>query len=152
MYAFAGLLNRLALIVASLFMIAVFVVSALTVFFRYVVQHSLPWSDELAAYLFIWMIFLGAATEVWNDGHPQVSLLVNRLSDRQRALARIVKWLAVIAWGCVLLVNGWTSMLAERTESWSSVPDLPLAIVYAAIPVCGVLIIFFAIGRGLERR
>ena len=149
--AVAGL-NRLALILGSTFMVLVFGVAALGVIFRYVLQHSLPWSDETAAYLFIWLVFLGAASEVRNNGHPAVHFVVDRLSPPVRRLAGVVANLAIAIWGGVLLAYGIKAVILEAPESWSSVPAFSLQYAYAAIPVGGALIVVFALAKVVTRR
>ncbi len=144
--------NRLALAVASVFLVLIFVVAALGVVFRYVIQHSLPWSDETAAYLFIWLVFLGAASEIRNNGHPAVHFVVDRLPPGARRFAGAVANLAIAIWGGVLLVYGIKAVILEAPESWSSVPAISLQIPYAAIPLGGALIIVFALGRAVTRR
>jgi TRAP-type C4-dicarboxylate transport system permease small subunit len=150
--ALADVLNKIALAVASAFMVLIFVVAALGVIFRYVIQHSLPWADETAAYLFIWMVFLGAAAEVWNGGHPAVQLVVDRLSPVGRSIAGVVANAMIAAWGCVLLVFGIKAVILEAPESMSSLPGISLQIPYAAIPVSGALIVIFALARAVARR
>ena len=145
-------LSRLALGVASLFMVLIFVVAALGVIFRYVLQHSLTWADETAAYLFIYLIFLGAAAEVWSDGHPAVYLIVDRLPPVAQRAARILAYVAIAIWGGVLLVYGIKSVMLEAPESWSSVRGISLQIPYSAIPIGGALILIFAVGKALVRR
>jgi TRAP-type C4-dicarboxylate transport system permease small subunit len=145
-------LNRVALMLASAFMVLVFGVAALGVIFRYVLQHSLPWSDETAAYLFIWLVFLGAASEVLNNGHPAVHFVVDRLSPPMRRFAGALANLAIAIWGGVLLVYGIKAVILEAPESWSSVPAISLQIPYAAIPVGGALIVIFALGKAIVRR
>jgi TRAP-type C4-dicarboxylate transport system permease small subunit len=145
-------LNRVALTLASAFMVLIFGVAALGVIFRYVLQHSLPWSDETAAYLFIWLVFLGAASEVLNNGHPAVHFVVDRLSPLMRRFAGALANLAIAIWGGVLLVYGIKAVILEAPESWSSVPAISLQIPYAAIPVGGALIIIFALGKAIVRR
>jgi TRAP-type C4-dicarboxylate transport system permease small subunit len=144
---FAQALNSLALAIASLLVVLIFVVAGLGVIFRYVLQHSLPWADEAAAYLFIWLIFLGAASEVWTDGHPAMHLFEDRLPPRLRRTARIVAMLTIAVWGGVLLFSGIKAVILEAPESMSSLPGVSLQLPYAAIPVCGALIIIFALAK-----
>ena len=145
-------LNRIAMALASVLMVAVFVVAALAVIFRYAIQHSLSWADESAAYLFIWIIFVGAATEVWAQGHPRVSVLVDRWPARMRSIGSRIAEGAIAVWGMLLLVWGTRAVFLEHAESWSSVPWLSLQIPYLAIPLAGALIIIFAVGRMLAPR
>jgi len=145
-------LDRAALAVACVLVVCVFVVAGLGVIFRYVIQHSLTWADETAAYLFIWLVFLGAASEVWHDGHPCVRFVAERLPARARRAVAILANLAIAAWGGVLLVYGIKAVLLEAPESWSSVPGISLQLPYAAIPVAGGLIVVFALAKIVVRR
>jgi TRAP-type C4-dicarboxylate transport system permease small subunit len=145
-------LNRCALAIACALTVCVFIVAALGVVFRYVIQHSLTWADETASYIFIWLVFLGAAVEVWNDGHPSVRFVVDRLPAPARRVGAIVANLAIAAWGGVLLVFGIKAVLIEAPESWSSLPGISLQIPYAAIPVAGALIVIFGLSKIVIRR
>ena len=46
------------------------------VFFRYVLNSSLTWSEEVAVYLMIWVVFLGSAILVRRWEHVQIPTLV----------------------------------------------------------------------------
>jgi len=148
----AEALNRLALAVASLLMVLIFIVAALGVIFRYGLQHSLPWADETAAYLFIWLVFLGAASEVWDDGHPAIHIIADRVPAQVRFYVRMLANVVVAAWGAVLLIYGIKAVINEAPESWSSLPGMTLQLPYAAIPVAGALIIVFALTKAAVRR
>ena len=47
-------------------------VVAAQVFFRYVLNHSLFWSEELARYILVWLTFLGASVAYRRGVHPRV--------------------------------------------------------------------------------
>jgi len=149
---FADALDRIVLAIASLLMVLIFVVAALGVIFRYWLQHSLPWADETAAYLFIWLVMFGAASEVWNDGHPAVHVIVDRAGPRLCAAIKLIANLTVAAWGAVLLVYGIQAVIIEAPESMSSLPAVSLQIPYAAIPIAGALIVVFALSKAVIRR
>jgi TRAP-type C4-dicarboxylate transport system permease small subunit len=122
------------------------------VIFRYGVQHSLPWADETAAYLFIWLVMLGAASEVWGEGHPAIHVVVDRVGPRLRAAITLIANVAVATWGAILLVYGIKDLIIEAPESMSSLPGVSLQIPYAAIPVAGALIVIFALSKAVIRR
>ncbi len=68
-------------VTVALLTILLLVVGA-QIFARYVLNHSLFWSEELARYLFIYLVFLGAAIVLRRDGHIQVSFFVERFPLR----------------------------------------------------------------------
>ena len=49
------------------------------VFFRYVINHSLFWSDEVVRYLFVWFTLLGAALVLRDRRHIRVEYFVENL-------------------------------------------------------------------------
>ena len=47
---------------------------AVQVFFRYVLNHSLFWSEELARYFLVWLTFLGASVAYYRKVHPGIDI------------------------------------------------------------------------------
>jgi TRAP-type C4-dicarboxylate transport system permease small subunit len=66
-------------------MLAVLVVSVGTnVFGRFILDNSLAVSDQLARFLFVWVIFLGAALAHLHREHIEVDFLVQRVPPAAR--------------------------------------------------------------------
>lgn len=98
------------------------------IFSRYVLNHSLFWSEELARYLFIYLVFLGAAIVLRRDGHIQVSFFVERLSPRLRRGVAVLGDLLLLGFtGIVftqsvrLAVMVWTVPTAALLIPWTLV-------------------------------
>src|SRR5271168_95772 len=51
---------------------------------RYVFDHPLVWSDELASILFLWLAMLGAVIAFRRDEHMRMTALVRRLPQGWR--------------------------------------------------------------------
>jgi TRAP-type C4-dicarboxylate transport system permease small subunit len=51
----------------------------LQVFFRYVLNNSLQWSEETGVYLMIWMVFLGCSVLMRNEEHISITAVLKRL-------------------------------------------------------------------------
>jgi len=64
--------------------IAITAVMLAQVFFRYVLNDSLQWSEEVSVWLMIWMTFIGGALLSANDEHMAVSMVLTRLPDALR--------------------------------------------------------------------
>lgn len=54
---------------------AVTILIVLGVFCRYVLNSSLPWSDELARYCFVWSVFVGMGLAVKKDSNMKIDIL-----------------------------------------------------------------------------
>src|SRR5947207_1864732 len=64
-------------------------VSFLQVIARYVFNNALPWPDELAEFLFIYVVFLGAAVCMQERSHFTVDYVPSLLPRRLRLLIEI---------------------------------------------------------------
>ncbi len=98
------------------------------VFARYALNRSLFWSEELARYLFIYLVFLGAAIGLGRRRHIEVSVVAERLPPRlRRAVAVVVDLLLLGFVGTVLLQSVrlmrlvWTVPTAALLVPWSMV-------------------------------
>ena len=117
---------------------------------RYVTQQPAPWSGELAAIAFAWVVFLGAAAGVKRRLHISIDLLVVALP---RALGRALQTvidvgLLVFMVYVVRLGIGFTN---ANWDNPTSVLRLPLSIVYLSVTV-GFALMAIRHGTALVRR
>lgn len=45
------------------------------ILFRYVFNFSVPWTEEVARWLFVWMIFLGSSLMLKEHGHLKITMI-----------------------------------------------------------------------------
>ena len=131
---------RVALTALSVALLAsYFVLVLLQVFFRYVLNESLFWAEELVRGLMVWSVMVSSALVAAARGHIRVEVLELMLPPAGR---KVVVWICdalSIAFSLILL---WAAIqLMDR--SWlqqSPLLEVPKYTVYMAI----------AIGAGLE--
>lgn len=121
---------------ASVVVISVVIVCATMaqVIFRYVVLSPLPWSEELARYCFVWIVFLGGAIGLSRGAHLGVDLLVNLLPFKlQRAIETLSSVCIVIF--ALVVINASLPVLQMNMYQRSPALGLQMSWVYAAIPL-----------------
>lgn len=131
------LLNAWALI---LMLAAMTLIVGSNIALRYVTAHSLPWADEAARYLMIWMTFSGAGLALRYGGHVAITNLQDALPARGQTIMRAVLALGLlIFFGFMVLVG---IQYAQRMQ-YQVTPALriPFLYVYAAMPVGFTLLI-----------
>lgn len=116
------------------------------VFSRYVVGRAMPWYDEVARYLFIWMSFVAAAVAVRRRAHFGVNMLVAKFRPRARRLTHLGVWTLVIAYGVFMTFQGAHVMEGVSIQE-SPALGLALSWVFLAVPVHGVLCSLYAAGH-----
>lgn len=109
-----------------------FVVVLLQVFFRYVLNESLFWAEELVRGLMVWGVMIGSALVAASRGHIRVEVLELMLPPAGR---RVVVWISdalTIAFSLILLVASIQLMDRVWTQQ-SPILEIPKWTVYMAI-------------------
>ncbi len=135
---YAAVLSALLAVTVGLLVIPV----SLQIFSRYTeLIPSYIWTEEMARFMFIWTIMIGAMIGVRESTHFEVDLWP-ALPPRGEALARMLGRLGVLVAAFVFVSAGieFTRFAWKRT---SELADLPLWYIHVAWPVTGVTWIVF---------
>ena len=115
-----------------------FVLVVLQVFFRYVLNESLFWAEELVRGLMLWGIMLSSALVAASRGHIRVEMLELMLPPAGRRLVIFAANALTLAFTLILLWAG-IQLIARTWMQHSPVLDVPKWTVYLAIPVGAAL-------------
>ena len=118
---------------------------AINVFGRFVLNESLATSDELSRFLFIWVIFLGAALAHLHREHIAVDLLVSRLPRPAQRVMTVVQELLVATLLIALLVSAYRVM--SFSPGVSPLLRVPLNLVNASVPFGAVIMLIITCYR-----
>lgn len=115
------------------------------VFTRFVLGTPSSFTDELARYLMIWVGILGAAYVSGKNMHVAIDVLPQKLGGKAQKRMQIIVQLLVMAFAFLVMVIGGgrlvyiTYILGQQSPAL----QLPLAYVYAVIPLSGLLIVYY---------
>ncbi|ADF53275.1 MULTISPECIES: TRAP transporter small permease [Zunongwangia] len=132
------------------FLMAFIVLAVLwQVFSRYVLQNPSSVTEEIARYLMIWIGILGAAYASGQQEHLAINILPPKLNERNRIRLRIGINILIILFAVSALIIGggnlvYISYLLGQT---SAALNLPLSVVYAVLPISGILIIVYKLNE-----
>lgn len=97
---------------------------------RYVFNDSAGWTEEIARYLLVGTVFVGASVGVLRNNHIQVDFLYRYLPSRVgRVLSLGVDVLRVLFFACLVVLMG--QMMARIGDHAMTVVPLPMNVVYA---------------------
>lgn len=119
------------------------------VFFRYVLNNSLVWSDEMALIWFVWAIMLAIASGYLNGSHIHFDLLIGKLTPHWEGRIKIISEGLTFGFLLSWLVSGIVALplaSALRTDYF----HLPYSISYIALPVCAALMLIHWTRMNLE--
>lgn len=101
------------------------------------------WTEELATFLFVWIVMIGSVVAVWDGTHFDVRITRDATRPFTRLLQNGVVHLAIMIFGALFLVYG-----IEYTEfggnQRSVMMRANLAITYISVPIAGGLWLLLA--------
>ena len=115
---------------------------------RYLIKYSMAFSEELALYLFVWMVMLGTAIAFKKASHVSVSIFYNKFSPRWKMFFYLLS--AAVSIGVFVCILYWgTLQVMEEIdlETTTEAMGLPAWYFSSALPACSVLIIIRILGR-----
>ena len=115
------------------------VVVAAQVFCRYVLNHSLFWSEELARYLLVWLTFLGATVAYHRRAHPSIDMLQSRVAPSVAHGMTIAGYLVALLFFGVLAVYGFQFAHFVRAQI-SPALQIPKWTVMVVLPLSGAIL------------
>jgi tripartite ATP-independent transporter DctM subunit len=132
-------------IISSGLFVGIVLLALLQVFFRYVLNNSLSWPDELARFGVTWMVFLGSAMVTRRSRQITIDLVTRSLPPRALVVHGFLVRVIVAAAASFLL--HWGSELVSRASYITPALQWPVAWLYLAVPTGAALtLVFFVLG------
>lgn len=133
-------LDKLQTAIVVVALSGMIVVVGLQVFFRFVVKGSLPWSEELARYLMVWTVFIGASLGAKEGAHIGVEAFVRLLPKSMYKAACVLAGIISIVF-CIVVTFLSLKVVNNIYLSGQLSPamEIPIYWAYLAIPVGMIL-------------
>ncbi len=123
-------------------LLVVTVVVFLQVVFRYFLLQPLAWTEESARFLFIWVSLLGAVLGVKDRAHFAITMLARHFPSPVRTVLPVLTALGATFFFLVMITEGWRLVLLNRNQESPAI-GVAMSIPYLAIPVSGLLMLYF---------
>lgn len=123
--------------VCIVLMSAMTLVLAVQVFMRYVMQSSLTWSEELARYIFVWLIYMGISYGAKIMKHIRIEAAVLLLPQKGQRYAEILGDILFLGFALFVVVTSWGIVQKQLMLGQTSPAiQMPMWMLYSA-PMVG---------------
>ena len=125
-------------------LVAIVTITIAQVVFRYVLQLSLTWSEELARFLLMWLAALSSAYAFKVRSHFALHFVVDRFDERAR---QVIGTLVTALVSLFLIVFAWESakfILAVRDQTAPGT-GMSMAIPYSSALVGSLLMLYYVV-------
>ncbi len=130
-----AILKQIVIVLIGFMLAVVF----LLVCSRYLFSYTPSFGEELARYLFVWIVFLSLPIVTASGGHLAIKAVAERLHGRARFLVNLLAALCSLA---LMTILTYQSLILLVNSSYQTTPALGISIsfVYLAMPVgCGIM-------------
>ena len=120
--------------------VAMTIIILIQIFFRFVIYRPVPWSEEAARYLMIWLGMLGSVVALRKGRHIGVTALVDVLPPR---VSRVLVYAVRLSMIGFLGIIGWegVQLAIFNYPQLSAAMEITMMIPYMAIPVGAIMMI-----------
>ena len=118
-------------------------VSLLQVLFRFVLNLPLAWTEELARYVFITLIYCGASSAAASNRHVRVELIDGVIPVKYRWVSNVIMRLFCSAFCIIIAFNNLEVVKnAHISEQLSASMRIPMWMIYSIVLLMFLLIAF----------
>tara|TARA_R110002033_G_scaffold59417_2_gene109292 strand:- start:90455 stop:90973 length:519 start_codon:yes stop_codon:yes gene_type:complete len=129
----------------SLLLISMVGVLCWQVISRYVFNDPSTFTEELLRLGLVWLSLLGAAYSAGRNSHMAIDLLRDLSRGRFRKFLKLLVPVSFIIFSIYVLILGGLHSMQIASKQLTAVLQMPMSSFYAALPVCGGLLILYAI-------
>lgn len=128
---------------------AMSVLVAVNVFFRFVINESIYWGDEVALVLMVWLTFLGAAVATREREHYEFKYLIHKLKGPSLKVYLFSRHAITII--AILLLGYYSARVAIEIRSWIlPATEISRTFVYGACPLGCFFMLFYSVERLIQ--
>lgn len=112
---------------------------------RYIFNYTPSFGEELARYLFVWVVFLALPLVAKSGGHMAIETLTSRVHGATLKLLNILADIFTIVFLLIMVVCG-VEMVMRTSYQTSPAMMIPMSWVYCVIPFgCAVMLLYVVI-------
>jgi TRAP-type C4-dicarboxylate transport system permease small subunit len=108
------------------------------------IGHPWLWLQEATMTFFIYGIFIGVAAATRRNDHLYLAVLAESMTGNRRLFFELFNRLVVLAVAVCMIYFGYLNFL-DGFKSLRMPSMTPLSSLYAAIPLCGILVSLFTV-------
>ncbi|HFQ4903033.1 TPA: TRAP transporter small permease [Vibrio vulnificus] len=110
---------------------------------RYLFNSPSAVSEVLSRYLFIWLILFGAAYVFGLKEHMSITFIKQKFNEKIQILLEMLIELTTVTFALSIMIFGGYNSSVRQMWQLDSALQIPMGVIYAAIPISGVLMVFY---------
>lgn len=110
---------------------------------RQLFGYSFSWSEELAIYMFVWFVFIGASYAAKLSAHNRVTFQYKLMPEKLSVLLEALSDLIWIGFNCYFVYLSYDFVFNKMNLFWKSQTlGIPMKYIYMILPIAFALMTF----------
>lgn len=112
---------------------------------RFVFKNPSTVTEALAKYLFIWLVLITAAYVLGKREHMAIEFFINRFKRKTQLVLNMITEVVIFVFSAIVMTYGGGFIALNAMNQTDAALGIPVGIVYLALPIAGVLLMFYSI-------
>lgn len=135
-------LLNLDIVIAAISLVILVSTTFFGVLMRYFFNDPFVWLQEVQLWCFTWVVFFGGGAAFRTGSHVAIEFIVDHMKPTMRKITETFGY--IVSTGVILyfLIHG-TNLVKQlfNTGRTTNILDIPFPLIYAAFPICCILMI-----------
>ncbi len=131
-------INKLIEFIVASLLIFLSVLMILAVFYRYILNNSIYWSDEVSKILLVFLAFLGSTVAYKHSAHIGIDIITERLSKRLNSVLFILIKVSFLLFWALIFKESLKLMPLFMMQTTATL-EIRYAYVFCIVPITSII-------------
>lgn len=121
------------------------------VFFRFILNNPITWTEEVSLALFIWLTFIGISSGIKHNSHVGIDYFVRKMPDKIRHYIQVARLVVIFAATILVFVYWGAAFAIHGVAKVTPVLGISYTFINLAVPLGSLLAVFHLLKVFLKR-
>lgn len=112
---------------------------------RYFFNNPSVITEQLAQYLFVWLVMYGAAYVFGKRDHMAIVFLVDKMPPGLKKIVSMIQEIVIAVFALGVMVYGGYKTTIRQMAQMDAALKVPMGVIYSAVAIGGLFIIFYSV-------
>ncbi|TSB47236.1 TRAP transporter small permease [Alkalicoccobacillus porphyridii] len=140
-----NLMNHLDDFLSTVALSGIILLISINVFFRFVLNSPITWTEEISLALFIWLVFVGLSTATKTNSHVGIDYFVRKLPEQWLFRFQVFRLVFIFFVTAVVFVYWGAAFAIHGVAKVTPVLGVSYSFITMAVPIGSALVLYHLI-------
>ncbi len=149
LFLLSDTINRFTEIIVVSLLLVLSALMVTAVFYRYVLNDSIYWSEEVSTTLLVFISFLGSTVAYKHKAHIGIDIFMEKISGKNKKTLLFIIDLSFLLFWFLIFIESFKLMPMFMIQTTATL-EIPYAYIFSIIPISSVIWIIHSISNILK--